>query len=125
MQFSMIDVTALFKPVLDVVMANSQWYGEKHGHSVQLCSLPAGLYQQAANTLGSFLKLDMIKKKYLSLRLRFHLYQLLWGMCGGASVLQCLCIQRVCVCVHVGKWSMCVTVTGFATSITSSHTGFN
>lgn len=57
----MANHTALFTAALDVIMANSQWYGEKGGYLVQFCSLPAGLHQQAANTLVSFLKLYMIK----------------------------------------------------------------
>lgn len=69
-----------FKVVLVAVMATVSGTERK----VQFCSLPAGLHQQAVNTLVSFLKIYMIKK---------NLTLLLFFSSLSASV------GCVCVCV--------------------------
>lgn len=51
----MINCAALVKAVLDVITASRVRYGEKGGHPMRFCSLPAGLHQQATDTLVSLL----------------------------------------------------------------------
>ena len=85
----MFNFTALFKAVLDVVMANSQWCGEKDRHPVQFYSLPAGLHQQAANTQALH-----DQEKYLTL------LSLLFSSLSASGVFVC-----VCASVYVCKYS--------------------
>ncbi len=103
----MVNHTVLFKAVLDVVMANSQWNGEKAGYPVQFYSLPAGLHQQAANTLVSFLKLYMIKTNIRLCCYFFHLYQLLCER-GGVRGCKYAPVFVCTLCIYVGKWCICV-----------------
>ena len=64
MRLDIVNSTALFEAMLDVVMAKSQQRVEKGRYpGVQFFSLAAELYQQATNILVSFLKLYMIKKR--------------------------------------------------------------
>lgn len=122
MQLLMIHFTALFKAVLDVVMAvwRNRW--------IPLVACLLNWHQRAANILVSFLKLYMIKKKS-DFAVSFFIFISFCGVCvcvGGckyAPVFVCTVYLYVgkCmeVCVH-----LCITVRGLAASITRSPTDF-